>query len=273
MRLPLPAVASLVPAPSRGVQFVVEIVGPRTVPAAQAAGLLRPDWRAALGEPELWTMRPADTAWQAMDARTDGSYDSIALAWDLVAPQGEMSAASAGHLAGVAERFANDVGRRAIPLTAPNDVPQAVRRLKSAQDGLDAGVSILLVGPHPWAAAEYGSVLDGLGLGRDAEGWAWRAADHPEPLFQAIPFEDGPATDGFTLGFRLARCPDPAVGVEGMLQVADALRDRLAPYDEDRRPLTPKGRDSLRDAVRAGSRALDSIGLRPGTWAALKAFS
>src|SRR5690349_1319330 len=107
MRLPIPSIAPLVPAPARKVQFVVELVGPRTVPAAQAGELLHPNWRAALGQPELWAMRPADAAWQPLRALTQGSYDSIALAWDMVTPQGDLSAASAIHLAGVAEQFAN----------------------------------------------------------------------------------------------------------------------------------------------------------------------
>ena len=272
MPLPSPSVSPLVRGPVRAAQFVVELVGPRTVPATQAAELLRPDWRAALGQPELWALSPADTAWQPLRALSVGSYDSLALAWDLATPVGEMSVAAATHLVKLAEQFANAVGRRAIPLTAIGDVAAAVRQLKKLQDGLDAGLSVLLVSPRRVAVAEFGRELEALGLVRDPEGWAWKAADHPEPLFQAIPFEE-PTTDGLTLGFRLARCPDPGVAFEGLLSVVDSLaRTGLAPFDEDRRPLTASTRERLRQEVRLGAQALDSVGLRPGSWAALKVF-
>lgn len=271
--LPRPIVSPLVPAPVRAVQFVVELVGPRTVPATQAAELLRPDWRAAMGHPELWALSPADTAWKPLQAATNGSYDSIALAWDLISPVGEMSPSSATHLADLAERFANGIGRRAIPLTVPADLPREIRRLRSAQDGLDAGVSIILVAPRPVAVRELAGELEAIGLSPFGEEWGWFAADHPEPLFAATPF-DAPTTDGLTLGFRLARCPDPNVALEGLFRVTDTLgRTGLAAFDEDRRPLTSATREALQQGARAGSQALESVGLRPGSWAALKAFA
>ena len=270
--LPSPVIPPLVRGPVRAAQFVVEIVGPRTVPAAQAAELLRPDWRAALGHPELWAMRPADTAWNPLKASSHGSYDSIALAWDLVTPVGEMTPQSATHLVGLTERFANPLGRRAIPLTTPGDLPREIRRLRSAVESLDAGVAVLLVAPRPVQVTEFGRELEGLGLTPFGEEWGLFGAGHPEPLFAATPFES-PVTDGLTLGFRLARCPDPGVGLEGLFQAVDALsRTGLAAFDEDRNPLTPATRDAMRGNVRAGAQALDSIGLRPGSWAALKAF-
>ena len=272
MRLPAPSIAPLVPAPTRTVQFVIELVGPRSVPASQAAELLRPDWRAALGQPELWAMRPADTAWQPLRAQTHGSYDSIALAWDLVTPQGDLSPASATHLVGVAERFANAIGRRAIPLTAPGDLPQEARRLKQAGEALDAGLSVLMVSPRPVAVSEFGRELEAMGLTPANEEWGWFGEGHPEPLFAATPFEAS-VTDGLTLGFRLARCPDPIVAIEGLLNVVDALsRSGLAAFDEDRRPLTAATREALRQGIRAGTEALASIGLAPGSWPALKVF-
>ena len=272
MRLPSPSVPALVRGPERTSQFVVEFVGPRTVPAAQAAELLRPDWRAALGSPELWILSPADVAWQPLRALTSGSYDSIALAWDFATPAGTMSRESATHLVGLAERFANPMGRRAIPLTALDDVPKAIVRLKKLQEGLDAGLSVLLVAPRPVAVSEFGRELQARGLERDPEGWAWKSAEHPEPLFQAIPFEE-PVSDGLTLGFRLARCPDPGVAIEGIFSMADSLaRTGLAAFDEDRRPLTTATREGIRHAVRAGAQALESVGLRPGSWSAIKTF-
>ncbi|RYG25007.1 hypothetical protein EON82_08680 [bacterium] len=272
MRLPVPAIAPLVSAPTRKVQFVVELVGPRTVPTAQAAELLRPDWRASLGQPELWAMRPADTTWQPLRALMHGSYDSIALAWDMVTPQGDLSPASATHLAGVAERFANRMGRRAIPLTAPNDLPTEVRRLKGAVQSLDAGLTVLIVSPQPVAVSEFGREMEAMGLVPANDEWGWFGQGHPEPLFAATPFE-APMTDGITLGFRLARCPDPSVALEGLLNVVDALsRSGLAAFDEDRLPLTAAKRETLRQEIRAGTEALTSIGFAPGSWPALKAF-
>lgn len=272
--LPSPAVPPLVRAPVRAAQFVVELVGPRTVPATQAMDLLRPDWRAALGQPELWAMRPADTAWSPLRAAQFGSYDSISLAWDYVTPVGEVSPASATHLAATAERFAAGIGRRAIPLTTPNDVPAEVRRLKAAQESLDAGLSVLIVAPRAVAVTEFGRELERLGLTPFGDGeWGWFGTGHPEPLFAATPFA-APMTDGLTLGFRLARCPDPNVAIEGLFRTADELaRTGLAAFDEDRKPLTPATREALRQGARAATEALDSIGLRPGSWAALKAFA
>ena len=270
--LPSPSIPPLVRGPVRAVQFVVEIVGPRTVPATQAAELLRPDWRAALGHPELWAMRPADTVWNPLKASQHGSYDSIALAWDMVSPVGEMSPASATHLVGLVERFANPLGRRAIPMTTPGDVPGEIRRIRRAVEALDAGVSVLLIAPRPVPVAEFGRELEAQGLAPFGEEWGWFGEGHPEPLFAATPFES-PVTDGLTLGFRLARCPDPSVAIEGLLQVVDTLaRTGLAAFDEDRNPLASTTREALRQGARAGAQALDSIGLRPGSWAALKAF-
>lgn len=272
MSLPSPSVPPLVRGPVRAAQFVVELVGPRTVPAAQAMELRRPDWRGALGQPELWAMRPGDASWQPLRAASFGSYDSIALAWDLVTPAGTMSPASATHLVGIAERFAATVGRRAIPLTPPGDVPREVKRLQSVQDSLDAGTAVLLISPRPVPVSEFGRELERLGLTRRSEDWAWLATDHPEPLFEATPFE-APVTDGLTLGFRLARCPDPNVALEGLFRVVDELTPTgLGAYDEDRRPLTAATREALRQGARAATAALESVGLRPGSWAALKAF-
>ena len=272
--LPVPAVPPLVRAPVRAVQFVVELVGPRTVPAVQAMELLRPDWRGALGQPELWAMRPADAAWSPLRAARFGSYDSIALAWDLATPAGDLSPAAAGHLVATAERFASPLGRRAVPLTAPADVPGEVRRIRAAQDALDAGTSVLLIAPRAVPVSEFGRELERLGLAPFGDGeWGWFGEGHPEPLFAATPF-DAPTADGLTLGFRLARCPDPNVAIEGLFRTVDELgRTGLAAFDEDRRPLVPATREALRQGARAGSAALDSVGLRPGSWAALKAFA
>lgn len=271
--LPPPSVAPLVPAPSRAIQFVVELVGPRTVPTAQAGELLRPDWRAALGQPELWAMRPADTVWHPMRALMHGSYDSIALAWDMVTPVGNVSPQSATHLLGVAERFANTIGRRAIPLTAPADLPKEVHRIKSVQESLDAGVGILLIAPQKVSVSEFGRELEKLGLSPVNGEWGWVSPNHREPLFLASPFEE-PMTDGLTLGFRVARSPDPVAGLEGLFHIVDTLgRSGLAAFDEDRRPLTPATRENLRQGARAATQALTSVGFAPGSWAALKAFA
>lgn len=273
MRLPPPNVPPLVRAPVRAVQFVVELVGPRTVPAAQAAELLRPDWRAALGHPELWAMRPADTRWMPLMAAQHGSYDSIALAWDFASPAGEISPASATHLVGTAEKIANALGRRAIPLTAPNDLPREIRRLRSAQNDLDAGLTILVIAPRPFPTADLGRSFEAMGLSEEAGEFVWKAEGHPEPLFAVTPFDDGPSTDGFSLGFRLGRCPDPNQAMGGLFEVVDALvAQGLHAFDEDRKPLTPAVRQSIRQQVQAAATMLESAGLKPGSWAALKTF-
>src|SRR5688572_32004658 len=83
------------PGPEHKVQFVVELVGPRSCLASSAATLLDPKWFQALGQPHLYSMAPADKDWQTLTARADGSYDSLALAWDMVADRGELTSQAA----------------------------------------------------------------------------------------------------------------------------------------------------------------------------------
>ena len=150
---PDPAIAlrppSLLPAAKPGplhkVQFVVELVGPRSVAAAAVANLLSPQWYEALGRPEAFAMAPADTQWRVLTASTAGSYDSVALAWDIVSPRGELSSTAPQHLLQVAEQFATQIQRRAMSLPVPGDVDRIRRQLMEYRDNLDVGFGMTVL--------------------------------------------------------------------------------------------------------------------------------
>src|ERR1700679_3887816 len=93
-----PAVTPYPSGPAHRAQYVIELVGPRSVPASAAAQLWTQSWQNALGRPEIYCMSPADTSWQPMTDRKDGSYDSIALCWDMVSPLGRLNSQSANQL-------------------------------------------------------------------------------------------------------------------------------------------------------------------------------
>src|SRR6185312_8968382 len=111
------------------VQYVLEFVGPRSVPASMACSLLRPEWYAALGQPQVFSMQPADLSWGMLTAKTEGSYDSLALTWDLLSLAGTLSSASAQHLLTIAEQFGSAINRRVAALPVPAEVDQAAARL------------------------------------------------------------------------------------------------------------------------------------------------
>src|SRR5947209_1046377 len=102
--------AKLTPGPVRKQQFVIELVGPRTVPAANVKVLLDSQWQSALGKPQIFVMGGADQFWRPLLSNdSSGAYDSVALAWDLISPQGQLNANSSQQLWNVAEHFAQQV--------------------------------------------------------------------------------------------------------------------------------------------------------------------
>src|SRR4051812_41249846 len=131
--------------PMPRMQFVVEFVGPRSVSAGSAAALLSPQWYSALGDPQAFAMSAVDVEWQPLSATTAGSYDSLAIAWDLISDKGQLSTQSAQHLLATAEQFAAHIQRRAMPMPVPEDLPKAISQLKRVQDNFDAGVSLLVL--------------------------------------------------------------------------------------------------------------------------------
>src|SRR4051812_12836749 len=79
------------PGPVRKQQLVIELVGPRTVPAPLIQALLQPQWQGALGSPEIYVMAGADQYWRSLiQGDGSGAYDSVALAWDLLSDKGTM---------------------------------------------------------------------------------------------------------------------------------------------------------------------------------------
>ncbi len=57
--LPPPASLTEKSGPLHRVELVIEIVGPKSMPAKSVAALLQPDWFRALGEPRMWVMAPS----------------------------------------------------------------------------------------------------------------------------------------------------------------------------------------------------------------------
>lgn len=275
------------PGPLHRVQFTIEFVGPRSVPAAHAAHLLTPDWFHALGEPYAFVMRPADTAWRPLDGSPDGSYDSLALAWDYLSPRGALSTASARHLLSTAERFGQGIARRAMALPPPEDVDRLVASLLEIHENLDVGVGLSV---HPltgrvserelWiACARLGLVLTPSGS------YDWVAPGHPSPLLSVTPVgtteafspegvQRGETHEGVSLGFNVPRCPSPTQGLEGLFRVADTLAASTHGqiYDDSGNPFGPRSKEEMRQGVVQASTLLEEVGLRAGSPEALRVF-
>lgn len=281
---PAPAKAG----PLHRVQFVIELVGPRTATAQQVKALLQPNWFQALGQPEIFVMAAADAVWRPLrDTDIAGAYDSIALAWDMVKEGHKLSKASAQHLLGTAESFAQAVGRRAMPMPLPEDIDSAVRVLGSLQENFDVGVNLSVlpqVALFPEKEIWIGCAALGLDLSPNGL-FEWKAAGGPPVLgvgpltnyagFSLSQVSAGVVHEGLDVGFSLPRSPDPMNGLEACFRVAEYLGRRLqgVPVDEDDQPLTERSKATLREQLREGDRALRSAGIVPGSAEALKLFA
>lgn len=282
-----PASPPVRPGPLHRVQYVIELVGPRTATAAQIKALLQPNWFQALGQPAIFVMAAADASWRPL-VETDaaGAYDSIALAWDMVKDGHKLGKASAQHLLHTAESFANAVGRKAMPMPPPDDVDSAVRVLGSLQENFDVGVNLSVlpqVALFPEKEIWIGCAALGLDLSPNGL-FEWKAAGS-EPVLGVGPLTNYPGFslaqvsagvvhEGLDIGFSLPRSPDPMNGLEACFRVAEYLGRRLGgvPVDEDDQPLTERSKATLRDQLREGDRALRSAGIAPGSAEALKLF-
>jgi hypothetical protein len=275
------------PGPLHKVQFVVELVGDRTVPAGRVASLLSPEWRAALGEPEAFAMAPSDDRWRPLAAATQGSYDSVALCWDFHSERGSLNQTSAQRLLDSAAQFAASIGRKAVPLPHPNDVDAHVQGLAEIQGGLDAGFAVAVV-PRSGSIEEreLWMACANLGLDLASDGtFQWRAGDSDEPMFSVSPLAQGiqfslesvarkVRHEGAGLGFRAARAPDPARAFEGCLRAAEHLADRFDAFlvDEEGSLLTPQTADEHREGLAQLLRALDEVGIPAGSPEARRLF-
>lgn len=283
---PPPASAVERSGPQHKVQFVVELVGTRSCPASAVAALLSPQWNQALGQPQLFVMTPADKDWQPLTGRTDGSYDSIALAWDLVADQGELTSQAAAHLFQVAESYATHIQRRAMPLPPPADVNKHVAILKQVQENLDIGVEILLVPKaSEFTEREVWIVLAELGFDLNSSGFFQIAAANGLPFLEVTPsggasffalssVERGVRHPGLLIGFSVPLSPSPTYSLDIAFRTADHLCSRLnaAAFADGDQLLGPRVRNELSSNLMAAVRTMSGAGIGPGSRAALELF-
>lgn len=283
---PPPASTIERPGPQHKVQFVVELVGTRSCPASAVAALLSPQWNQALGHPQLFVMSPVDKEWQPLTNRTDGSYDSIALAWDLFADQGELSSQAAAHLFQVAESFATHIQRRAMPLPPPADVNKHVANLKQVQENLDIGVEILLVPrASEFTEREVWIALAELGFDLNTSGFFQIAATNGLPFLEVTPsggassfalsaVENGIRHPGLLIGFSVPLSPNPTYSLEMAFRTADHLCNRLnaAAFTDGDQLLGPRVRNELSSNLMAAVRTMAGTGIEPGSRAALGLF-
>jgi hypothetical protein len=282
--LPSLAVAPLRTGPLYRIEYVIELVGPRTVPAASAARLLDSDWYGALGSPTMWAMRPADTAWQPMTNSMDGSYDSIALAWRIITARGSIGRAAADRLFEVAERFAGEIGRRAVAVPTPEEVETQAKDLGQITDYLDAGIGAAIGGTAPFVERDIWTVCSALGLEFTPSGeFAWRADGRT--LFAVSPVGDferfslagvqaGNRHEGLSIGFRIAVCPDPPAALAGMWHAAKVLAQRLGGvvFDDSERPLTASAERAAEQELRQALQLFVRAKLVPGSAEAIGLF-
>lgn len=272
--------------PLHKVQFVVEFVGPRTMPAAAAVQLLLQNWYMALGQPQIFAMRASDLGWQPLAPTTDGAYDSLALAWDFLTPNGKLSATSAKNLVRVAEQFAPAVSRRVMSMPPATDVDRVVRNLEHTKDSLDVGFALSVVSQTGgFAERDLWVECARLGLQFQNGGFDWTPVDHPRPLLSVTPFGITDAFSlrnvqangrhpGVTVGFHLPGSALPVHGLEGCFKVADHLARTLngVILDEEDRLLTDKTREHLKGELRQAMSLFSHAGMTVGSQEVLRLF-
>lgn len=266
--------------PLHKIQFVIEFVGQRSVLAGNACQLLSPDWYQALGKPKLHCMRPADLQWQPLTAATDGSYDSLAMTWDLLAPGGNISSTSAAHLFELAETFAPYIQRRAMAMPVPREVDTVVTALKEAKNMLDIGIELSVMSSHA-SFAERDLWIECAKLGLEfspAGSFDWKVPGHPYPLLSVTPIGQVDAFSlsnvqrnmnhvGVTIGFSLPLNIAPAQAIEGSFYVAERIaRDLDARIlDDADRELTEAIKNQLRQELKQGLSLFARAGMTTGS--------
>lgn len=268
----------------RQVQFVIEMVGPRTVASESVKGLLHPQWANLLPEAEIFVMSGADASWRILNsADPAGAYDSVALAW----PISRVSAQTAQQYWNVCEDFAKQVGRRALAIPVPQDIPATLRHLQEVRESLDIGVNFALE-PVFGAFAEKGiwQVAAALGLDLSPSGcFEWRAPGAQRPLLEVLPegshanfslaqAQGGATHEGLTTGFSVPVCPYPAEALDGCIHVGAVYADRLKGrfLDEDNQPVTEAVGKRMKSNLAAAVDALNRAGFPPGSAQALALF-
>jgi hypothetical protein len=268
--------------PLHQVEFVIEIVGPKSMPAKVVASLLQPDWFRALGEPRIWVMAPQDTAWQPLTAAIVGSYDSLALTWPLLGAEGNLSKRSVLTLAGTAERFAATVQRRSLTMPPPVDIDNAVRGVAEIASRLDIGVGIGVMFVQPIAEEIIWRTAIELGLSLNSVGeFVWGVP----PQLTVIPLNDptqftlggvkaGRTHEGLSLGFTAPLVASPMLSFQSTLKVANefAGRFRGLVIDEDGNQMSASLQTQYENNIRFAIQAFESAGLVSGSAEATRLF-
>jgi hypothetical protein len=278
---PAPVALMATPGPMRQLEFVIELVGPRTAPAAAVEALLTRDWQGALGGPRVWAMTAADTHWEPVTPGRAGSYDSVALSYPFMDARGTLASASADALVKLAEGFANQIGRRAAPMPVPADVDGIVLGLAEAREALDVGYGLAVSFVRPVPEAELWRAFVALGLTLAPSGeFVWGSGSclavspvEPPEQFALSGVQGGRQIGAVTLGFSVPRSPDPEASLSATLRVAIYLQQRFGGLfvDEDGNAVVPS-EVQLGEYVREAAHSLERAGFRPGSAEALALF-
>jgi hypothetical protein len=274
--------------PMRKLEYVVEIVGPRTIPAGSAKAVLHPDWQAALGNPRIYVMAQSDTDWRPMiDSDTSTSYDSLCFSWSLFSQHGQITSGSAQKLLTTCESFANQLSRRAIPLTPPQDIDPLITDLRRSADQFDIGVGLSLIPPAgAIRESDVWTISAALGLDLDPTGYfVWRITGWEEPLFslcslgnvetfslQAV--KAGVSHPALSIGFGVPRCPNPVKTFDACLSVATVFQARtgLVIQDDEGRIVDSTIASEIRSSLLDAENALRRVGYAPGSPESLRLF-
>jgi len=269
------------------VEYVIELVGPKSIPAAAVTGLLQADWQSALGNPGIWVMAAMDQSWKAASSSAQGSFDSLALTWEYLSGRGNLSSASAAHLLSVAEKFGQAVERRAMPIPPPQDVDRQVRALAEARDALDIGFSLAVANAQGWMlekdiwvqCARLGLTLGGDGV------FGWQVQGWPEPLVSVTPLgralgfslgavQRGDAHAGIGIGFSVPLSPSPSASLDACFHIARVFAQVFTALilDEEGHPLTIQSESMYRRNIGEAERSLEQAGLKAGSAEAAKLF-
>lgn len=266
--------------PLHRVEFVVELAGQRSATASAVSRLLDYDWYTALGHPRLWGMRPSDEQWQPLVASHEGAYDSVAITYPMVKPDGRLDISAAMRIEERANEFAALINRRAIGVPKAQDIGPIARELESLRDNLDVGVSFAFA-PSRGRVAEKDLwiLFAALGLQFGSTGnFEYRPFGSERGLFEALPVgsadrfslasvQAGVQHEGVSLGFRLPTCPNPIRAIEGLLRTGRALCERIGGrlLDENSQFVDARIAQKSINDVTVGDVTLRKAGIEPGS--------
>lgn len=274
--------------PLHRVQYVIELVGPRTAPSASIKPLLDRQWQDTLGRPQVYVMAAADKFWRKLDASDPaGAYDSIALAWDLFSDSGALSQSSAMHLLKNAEHLAGQLNRIAMALPVPGDVDPLVKSLNQIRDSLDIGVNLTVVFRSGVTEEAVWKACSALGLQYGSTGdFEWRIPGWPLPLLAVSPLREGSSFslgsmqkgvlhDGLIIGFSVPLSPAPMEALSATFHVAETIAARLGGtvLDENDESLNERSKACDKDNLQQALGAFERVQIRTGSLEARKLFA